>query len=581
MRRNTQCILALLFLICSYACENKSYPQLFAVVDSLTNVNPDSAIVLLRSMEHSMESASKATQMYYQLLCIKANDKAYIGHTSDSLIVPVLHYYIEKKDKRHLPEVYYYTGRVYRDLGDAPQALDYFEKATDAIEKDADYPLKSRICSQMGTLFMYQEMYAEASDKFKEAYQYDVLLKDSAGMVFDLRDIAGASRCMNDMEASLSYYQEAYDLASLLQHQRLMDIVQNQMANLYIQLKQYDLAKKNLQPSLNNLHRTSKSAVYSIASKLYHQTGNIDSAHYYYKELLDCGTIYAKQAAHRGLAEIALSRKNSEDAWLHLRSYMQCVDSIQEITDTETIRKMRSLYNYQLREKENILLKAENSRKAIVIVCVLTISFILITLSFAYLQYNRRKRLLLQIQLDKLHRLKEEQHRKSSQFIEENKRLIEELENRLQNAGQINSSLNAQLQKQKEIILYTNKQAKIDLSEREEAQIVLFDSDIYNLFKEQIRSDLYKVTEENWEALEEAINDTYSGFSGNLRKLHRLSKHEFRVCLLIKINIFPADMAKLTNHTKESISATRRRLYEKVFLEKGNPKQWDDFILSL
>lgn len=581
MKRNTQWLLALLFLICAYACEHKTYPQLFTDVDSLTNVNPDSAIVLLKGMEHSMKSATKATRMYYQLLCIKANDKAYIHHTSDSLIAPVLHYYIERKDKHHLPEVYYYTGRVYRDLGDAPQALDYFEKAMDAVEEEADSPLKSRICSQMGTLFLYQEMYAEASDKFKEAYQYDVLLKDSAGMVFDLRDIAESYRCMNDMEASLYYYQEAYDLASVLRHQRLMDIVQNQMANLYIKLKQYDLARKNLQPSLNNLHRASKSAVYSIASKLYHQTGNIDSAHYYYKELLECGTVYAKQAAHRGLAEIALSRKNGEDAWLHLRRYMQCVDSIQEITDTETIRKMRSLYNYQLREKENVLLKTKNSSKAIVIVCILTLGFILLTLSLVYVQYNRRKRLLLQIQLDKLNRLKEEQHRKSAQFIEENERLIEELEGRLQNAGQVNSSLNVKLQKQKEIIFYTNRQAEIELSKREEAQTILFDSDICSLFKEQVRSDLYKATEDHWGALERAVNGAYPRFSENLRKLHRFSTYEFRVCLLIKIHILPADMAKLTNHTKESISATRRRLYEKVFLEKGNPKQWDDFILSL
>ena len=91
--------------------------------------------------------------MYYRLLCIKANDKAYILHTSDSLILPVLHYYIEKDDERHLPEAYYYAGRVYRDLGDAPQALEYFEKAAEALPEDGGYKLKSKIYSQMGTLF--------------------------------------------------------------------------------------------------------------------------------------------------------------------------------------------------------------------------------------------------------------------------------------------------------------------------------------------------------------------------------------------------------------------------------------------
>ena len=43
----------------------------------------------------------------------------------------------------------------------------------------------------------------------------------------------------------------------------------------------------------------------------------------------------------------------------------------------------------------------------------------------------------------------------------------------------------------------------------------------------------------------------------------------------------PADMARLTNHSRESISATRRRLYEKVFKRKGKPKLWDKFIMDL
>lgn len=82
-----------------------------------------------------MLSEPESTQMYYRLLSIKAYDKAFIPLTSDSLILPVLHYYINRNDKRHLPEAYYYAGRIYRDLGDAPQALDYFEKALDAMGK--------------------------------------------------------------------------------------------------------------------------------------------------------------------------------------------------------------------------------------------------------------------------------------------------------------------------------------------------------------------------------------------------------------------------------------------------------------
>ena len=551
------------------------------IVDSLINVQSDSAIILLKDMEHRMGSEPESIQMYYQLLCVKANDKSYVLHTSDSLILPVLHYYIGQKNKVHLPEAYYYAGRVYRDLGDAPQALSYFEKAANVIDKNENYLLMSRIYSQMGTLFIYQDMYAEALEKFQEAYKYDILLKDTVGVIFDLRDIAESFRYMNKTETSLDYYQEAYSLASTIQHSRLTNIVQNQMASLYIELKQYDLAKKYLLPSLNNLHQSSKSAVYSIASKLYHRTGYTDSAHYYYEKLLVCGTIYAKKAAYRGLAEIALYNGNPKDALSYLQLFSECTDSIQKITNIEAMHKMRSVYNYQLRERENIVLKDANNRQALIIICVLTSCLIVVILSFAYLQYNRRKRLQLSIHLEKLRNLQKEQYQKSFLFMEKNRKIIKELEGQLANAGAINSSLKTQLQRQKEIILYTNKQAELNFNRRERMQTALLGSDIYKVFQYQIQSCSFKITTKDWERLEKVVNDTYEGFSENLCKLHRFSEYEFQICLLIKIKIPPADMAKLTNHTKESISATRRRLYEKVFSEKGNPKLWDDFILSL
>ncbi len=45
--------------------------------------------------------------------------------------------------------------------------------------------------------------------------------------------------------------------------------------------------------------------------------------------------------------------------------------------------------------------------------------------------------------------------------------------------------------------------------------------------------------------------------------------------------IEPTEIAKLTLHSKESITSTRRRLYENVFGGKGSPKNWDEVIYAL
>ena len=124
MKAKIYLLAALLTLLC--ACGSKPYPHVLTTADSLASANPDSAQALLASLAEEMKQEPQAVQMYYRLLCIKAKDKAYITHTSDSAILPVVEYYEREGDKKHLPEAYYYAGRVYRDLEDAPQATGLF-----------------------------------------------------------------------------------------------------------------------------------------------------------------------------------------------------------------------------------------------------------------------------------------------------------------------------------------------------------------------------------------------------------------------------------------------------------------------
>ena len=587
MKLTERLILLFIIQLCFWACDNKPYSHLMSMADSLTNTNPDSAVIYLNKLKDHIETAPRSVQMYYQLLCIKANDRAYIPHSSDSIILPILNYY-KQTDDLHLPETYYYAGRIYRDLGDAPQALDYFNNTLDALPSSSDsYSLKSKVYSQIGTLFLYQDIYDEALKMFQEACHYDLLLEDSVGMSYDLRDMATSYRCLNQIDSAIYYYGKANDLALALHQQRFVSMIQSQMAGLYIQLKKYDLAKQFLQSSLSYQHKADKSGIFSVAAKYYHQLGTKDSAVYYYTQLLDFGTIYAKQAAHWGLAELAIDNNHEQDAIPHLRAYMQCVDSIRKITDREAIRQMRSVYNYKLREKEIAHLKSKNEQTKLIIISLLSLCAILASITFAYIQYFKLKQLQLTIRLKKIKRLKDKLYSRSVQFIEENKRKIEELEimeRKFLEVDQINTTLKEQLNAQKELIIYTNKQIKLDLNRREQSQAVLFKSEIYLHIQRQLKiNDRSKrmLSDEDWKELEKLVNSTYNGFKENLYDIYNLSLFEYRVCLLIKINIQPIDIGKLTEHSKESISSTRRRLYEKVFHIKGAPKDWDDFIYSL
>ena len=571
----------LLLLLSLCACKDRSYPRLLVTADSLTCCKPDSAISLLKRLGAQMNTESKATQMYYKLLQIKANDKAYITHTSDSAIHPIVRYYEKKKDKAHLMEAYYYAGRVYCDLNDAPQALEYFQKAIQASHSNTNYRLVSKIYAQIGDLFSYQDIYSEALEAFRKAYPYSAMAKDSSGMVFALRDIAGAYRDNKLIPYSLHYYHKAFQLAQTIHNQFLMDLIQNQMASLYIQQKKYGLARKALQPSLNNITGHSKSGIYSIASKIYHQTGQIDSATYYYKEILSCGTIYAKQAAQRGLAEIAMQERRPQEALEHLDRYLLCADSIEKLHDAEAIRKAQALYNYQLREKENTHLKAENGRQRLWILYSGIALLFLFTAFILYRERSKRKSLQFKIQLGKVENLKNELHQQSHQAIEENKEQIHKLTEQIRTLQEKNGLQAKLLQAQKEQIEKSNILIKAKQEKLETDETAFYESEIYSYFRDALHEAHPKITHEQWTSLQTGIDNVYHDFTKRLLSLYSFNEFEQHVCLLLKLCFSTTSIASYTAHSKSAVVSARKRMYEKVFLKAGTPEEWDAFIRSL
>lgn len=88
-----------------------------------------------------------------------------------------------------------------------------------------------------------------------------------------------------------------------------------------------------------------------------------DTACYYYEQLMECGTLYARADAAWNLAQYAIQEQNSEKAYNFLNQYIKDIEIVWERNDTETVRKLRALYNYNIKEKENQQLKIENKQK--------------------------------------------------------------------------------------------------------------------------------------------------------------------------------------------------------------------------
>ena len=563
-------LLLLAFVSCGK--RNDGLPALQRVA-LLANTHPDSAVALLDSLRDSIFLQPRSVRMYYDLLTVKARDKAYIRHTSDSLIRNVLRYYERQDDKKHLPETYYYAGRVYSDLGDAPQALNYFIRASETAD-GKDYGLLSRIYSQIGTLYLYQDVYDKALPVFRKCYQYNLLEGDSAGMVYAIRNMGRTYRTLDQVDSALHYYKEADSLAIKLGSNLLRMRVNGEFSAYYTQLGMYKEAYKCLQWAFLQFNSDDRAPAYSTVAHYYLNINQLDSALIYFTKLLKMDDYLYLQSAYKGLGEIATKRGNYAEACSYWALYEMYRDSVQSITQTETVRKINALYNYQLREEENNRLQMQNRQQKNYIVWI-TASMVVVALFFAYRQNRKRKEEGRINQLQKLKALEGQKYRQSQEFIEENKKRIAELEKELQ------ASKIVQNQPQQEL-LHARKQSlekdneQVEAYRRLEAEAVkaLETSDIFRKCHE-VDGNL---SAEDWQTLTAAIDSTYLQFTHRLKDLYPVSEVELQVCLLLKIGISSTRIAQFVLRSKQAVTSIRKRLYKKVLGQEGTPDEWDKFI---
>ena len=577
MSKIIQLLILISFIFGRISCSpNKTGKKYLIEIDSLTYYHPDSAILCLKEIADSIEKQPTDIQKYYQLLSVKANDKAYVLHTSDSLVLSIISYYENRKDAL-LPEVYYYAGRVYSDLYDAPKALDYFQKAAELLDGSTNYKLQKVVYSQMGHLLLYQDVYDEAMNAFRRAYHYCSLLGDQIGMIKNLCTIGETYTGYGRADSAMCYFQKAYKKAEMLNHEELVGKTKLYISELYNQLEQFDSARA----IIKTYNAPSNMTYNEIVGEMYYGINLLDSAAYYYKKVVEENEMYTSQRAHLKLAEIAMAKGNAGFALEHLREYKELTTEITQLTNTETVHKMHSYYNYQLREKENNRLRLENIRQEKWIVACCSAILLLGCFIVAYYQYSRRKRTLLHVQLEKLEQLKEEQYRKSTHFIEENKQKIEALEQQLQQHHRENDDMQKLLLAQKEQIRQMNERIKTDLEERELSENLFRRSEIYSKFHEAAGNEAVKLSHQDWETLRLKIDECYKGFTLRLRSIYSISDMELKICLLLKIGVGVTGIALLCGRTKSAIVSARKRLYEKFFAQKGRPEDWDEFILSL
>ena len=578
MMRAMKKYLCLFVLLMVVGCRHHyQYPPILQEADSLCVAQPDSAISLLKSISTEMLQAPEYVQKRYHLLTIKANDKAYITHTSDSLILSLVNYYENDGDPAYLGESYYYAGSTYRDLGDAPRALEYYQKALDAMPGNENLKVKSKVYAQMGNLYTKQKLYRQAIESFQQSYQCDIIRKDTLGMIYNLRDIGFALRGVDKPDSTIILLKKAHELALLINNQVMDDRITSQMASLYIRLGEYEKAKKFIQPSLIRPNRNNLSSVFTIAGDIYYKLGQIDSAAYYYQSLMNVGTIYAKRDAYYNLSHIAQNNwKDINKSLYYIDQYKHLQDSISRITATESIAQMSSLYNYQLRERENAKLQILRQSYYILFLGASFIVVVLLSIGFFFVRWyiNRRKQYR-----ETLNHILAEVYRKTDAYIEEKKLEIEEVERILGDLSYDDELERKHQERRMESLRLEMERSQAELELQHRREIEIMNSDVQNLLSAQaVLGNMLK--KEDWTTIEQTINTIYPEFIEKLRDMNGMTDIKEQVCLLTKLHQRNTDIATFVGRTPSAITRLKTRFMQDLGISDPN-LTFDEFIRSL
>ena len=293
----------------------------------LADTCPDSAIALLDSLSPAINQADRATRMRYDLMLIKSRDKTYIEHRNDSMIAPVVEYFTDHTDPDLTPLALYYAGRVYSDLGDAPRALDYYQKAVNAIGDDTikHYGLYKICHSQIAELFMHQHLFNYALNSAIKA----VDLSSPETLHWDYEMIACIYYEIGTIDSSLTYYKRAYDSA-LKNNPAGISRVKQQMASFFYHCGEYSKADSILSTLMTNYPADLKNQVYSTKASNTIKIEGYEAAFPYLKWLADSGNIYGQTYGNGELAnyysyiaEKYDAAEKYDSAAMHLRSYIR------------------------------------------------------------------------------------------------------------------------------------------------------------------------------------------------------------------------------------------------------------------
>lgn len=574
-------------LLLFFSCSDNKIDERLVHINEIIPESPEEALSHLDSINY--KDLSEANQYFYDLVKIKAEDKAYIKHTSDSIILRVISYYATHDKDKLYTEALYYGGRIYRDMGDSPNALKYFHLALDNLtEREADNNLKARILSQTGRLLTGISLYDEAIPYIEESIKICELNKDTVNIVYELQLLGGTYLRAKKYRLAEHYFNNAIEMSSNL------PVSFNAKAKMYLadvkyQTGQLDSALVLIRNTPDLVKPIARNSALAAASEIYLENELLDSAYIYAHELLNSSDSTNKRTAYQVMTSPKLKKLIPLDTlYQYISEYRELLENYHDNNKIQLAINQQNFYNYQqyvIKQKEA---EAYNST---LLKWIFGISSLCLILGMAVIYYKNKvnKTLVeLHLALESIDILNENisQTNINSTTTEGNipESVNDAPESTIKDDSEDTSFLTTKSEKElrdklrnKLLSLYnSNKAAK--LSED------VIESEAYKKLQELIKQkQILSYEDPFWDELEYVVIKSSPQFKENLKLLtqSRLTTIDLHTALLIKCHILPSQMAVLLSKSKGAIVSRRESLCVKIFGEQKGTKVIDGIIRLL
>ena len=562
MRR---CCYILFLLVLLSACgDNREVVALLDHAEAVMEEHPDSAYQFLCEADSCIAEQSRKTRMRHLMLKTEAENKLDMPLPSDTIFQEVVDYYDDHGTSNQQLMAHYLLGCIYRDRGEAPQALqcynDAVEKA-DTLSDDCDYTTLYKVYGQMADVFESQVMPDEEIDALKQYSKYAQKAGNTYEYIRGIEFMAGAYDIKRDTAMILSMEQKAAELYRKFNMSQAAASALTMSIRIHVNRGNYKEAQQLMETfetksglfDMDGNICKGREHYYNTKGLYYLGIGQFDSAEYEFKRLIPYGYTFD---AYKGLMKVYKKKEDITKALSCMEQREASFDTLITNIHATATQQAVSMYDYTRHQRIASEERMKSERRLNIIYAILFLVILASTIIF-HLYTKAKAKKMLEIRL-----LKQQLVNLSERYT----RTEEELEMMGTDFATLKKKKEAELAElQQQLQEIQNKYGHILKDDFSSLLQSPFVAAIRK--KTEIPGRIKPLTDKEKSELVREFQRYMPQLYARLANTNKLSKLEFYVVLLTRIGLQPDVITQLLDVASNSTSNARKKANNKLFAD--------------